>query len=167
MAVTRRIAASDGDLLRRIRLNALADSPDAHTATLAQTESHDADHWARAAEANAAGASQATFFAEADGEVIGMVGAYMLTGGVVTVVGLWSAPGYRAEGVADDLLDNVVTWATRGGASQLRLWVVERDDEARRFYDRRGFTASGETMPYEPDPTISEVEMIVSLPISG
>ena len=41
-----------------------------------------------------------------------MLGAYTLTGGIVTLVGLWSGPGYRDVGVADALLDAVADWAS-------------------------------------------------------
>ncbi len=157
--VVRRIAADDGPLLRRVRLAAIADSPGAFTSTLDQAEAHDDHHWEAAADLNATGASQATFFAEADGAVVGMLGAYIMGEGVVTLVGLWSAPGYRDIGVADALLDSLAEWAIRSGALQLRLWVVDRNEHARRFYEGRGFTVTGETMPYELDTSIQEVEM--------
>ncbi len=160
----RRIAADDGSLLRRVRLAAIADSPGAFTSTLEQAEAHDAHHWEAAADLNATGASQATFFAEADDAVVGMVGAYTMAGGMVTLVGLWSAPGYRDVGVADALLDSLSDWAIRSGALHLRLWVVDRNEHAKRFYERRGFAVTGETMPYELDTSIQEIEMTCDLP---
>lgn len=162
----RRISPDDGPLLKRVRLAAIADSPGTFTSTLAQAQAHDDHHWSAAADVNASGASQATFFAEADGAVVGMLGAYVLTGGVVTLVGLWSAPGYRDVGVADALLDELSSWAIRSGARELRIWVVERNEHSRRFYERRGFVATGETMPYELDQSISAVEMTCELPAS-
>ncbi len=165
--VVRRIAADDGPLLRRVRLAAIADSPGGFTSTLEQAEAHDAHHWEAAADLNATGATQATFFAEADGAVVGMVGAYVMPGGVVTLVGLWSAPGYRDVGVADALLDSLAEWATRSGAVQLRLWVIDRNEHARRFYEGRGFSATGETMPYELDTSIQEFEMMCPLAAPG
>lgn len=162
--VVRRIAVDDGPLLRQVRLAAIADSPGVFTSTLEQAESHDAHHWESAAFANATGGTEATFFAEADGAVVGMLGAYTMTGGIVTLVGLWSGPGYRDVGVADALLDSLGEWATRSGARQLRLWVLERNEHARRFYEGRGFVATGQTMPYELDSSILEMEMTCDLP---
>lgn len=160
----RRIAAEDGPLLRRVRLAAIADSPGAFTSTLAQVAAHSARHWEAAADLNASGASQATFFAEAGGEVVGMLGAYVLGGGVVTLVGLWSGPGYRGVGVADALLDRLTEWAIRSGAVRLRLWVVERTEHSRHFYEGRGFRFTGQTMPYELDSSIRQIEMTRDLP---
>lgn len=160
----RRIEPADAPLLRRTRLRAVADQPGDTTATLGQTEALTDEHWARAAEANASGGTQATFFAvddDADPEgAVGMVGSYVLGDHIATMVGLWSAPGYRDIGVGDALLEAVVAWATSSGADQLRIWVVERTEHSRRFYEERGFVASGETMPYELDPRVTEVEML-------
>ena len=163
----RRIDPADGDLLRRTRLRAIGDQPGDTTATLGQTEALTNEHWVRAAEANASGGTQATFFAvddEADAAgAVGMVGAYVMGDRVATMVGLWSAPGYRDIGVGVALLEAVVAWATSSGADQLRMWVVERNEHSRRFYEQHGFATSGETMPYELDPRVTEVEMLRSL----
>lgn len=169
MFTVRRIGASDGALLRRTRLAALADAPGEALTTLERARRHDDDHWDKAATANASGAQQATFFACAseDGSdqgdsqgVIGMVGAYANRDGTVNVVGLWSAPGHRDVGVAQALLDAVDSWANDSGASQLRLWVVERNAHTQRFYHDVGFAGTGATMPYEPDPRLVQMEMV-------
>jgi GNAT superfamily N-acetyltransferase len=163
----RRIEPVDGELLRHTRLRAIADQPGDTTATLGQTEGLSDEHWARAAEANASGGTQATFFAVDDdadaADAAGMVGAYVMADHVATMVGLWSAPGYRDIGVGVALLEQVADWATRSGADQLRMWVVERNEHSRRFYEEHGFAASGQTMPYELDPRVTEVEMLRAL----
>ncbi len=179
----RRIGPDEGDRLRRARLAALADQPRDATITLARTEQFSEDHWAEAARANASGSLQATFFAVADrnggdsdgatdgevdagatdGEVVGLVGAYANQGGTVNLGGLWSAPGYRDVGVADALLDAVSTWALASGHSRLRRWVLARNEHSIAFYERTGFRATGETMPYEPDPRLEQIETILDL----
>jgi GNAT superfamily N-acetyltransferase len=161
--LVRRIRADEGPTLRRVRLAALADAPGDATTTLARAEGHGDDHWAEAAQANSSGALQATFFAalpnEPDAEPVGMVGAYANQDGVVNVVGLWSAPGHRDVGVAPALLGAVADWARTVGAARLRIWVVERNEFARAFYEGQGFEATGSTMPYELDPRLRQVEM--------
>lgn len=167
----------------------MADAPGDATTTLARAEAHDDGHWVEAALANAMGGLQATFFAEVDAdgsadhpvsrasaanepqdggpaavEGVGMVGAYANRHGVVNVVGLWSAPGHRDVGVASALLDAVASWAVDAGADRLRLWVVERNEYARAFYEGEGFESTGSSMPYEPDPRIRQCEMVRQLP---
>lgn len=165
MATVRRVRADEGGPLRSTRLAALADAPGDATTTLARAEARDDDHWADAAAANASGPLQATFLAEADerADPVGMVGAYANRDGVVNVVGLWSAPGHRDVGVADALLEALREWAGESGHRRLRLWVVERNEFARRFYEDQGFEATGSTMPYEPDPRIRQCEMVQEL----
>ena len=169
MISVRRIRPDDGPLLRRTRLAALADSPAAFLGTVEQAAARSAEHWDAAAAANASGMSQATFFAEdkGKGETAGMVGAYVMADGVAHMVGLWSAPGYRSVGVADALVADLVDWAQRSGAHQLRLWVLERNEQARQFYADKGFVPTGATMPYEQDPAGRQVEMIRPLDSSA
>lgn len=165
MITVRRLHPDEGPLLRTVRLAALADAPGDATTTLARAEAHDDDHWAASAAANASGPLQATFLAEAedvDGPV-GLVGAYANRGGVVNVVGLWSAPGHRDVGVASELLGAVADWARETGDARLRLWVVERNEFARQFYEAEGFRITGTDMPYELDPRLRQVEMVLDL----
>jgi GNAT superfamily N-acetyltransferase len=165
MFTVRRLAADEGAVLRATRLAALADAPGDATTTVARSEAHDDDHWATSASANASGPLQATFFAEADGVdcPVGMVGAYANRDGVVNVVGLWAAPGHRDVGVATALLGALAGWARANGHVRLRLWVVERNEFARRFYEGEGFTGTGTSIAYELDPRISQCEMILDL----
>ena len=177
MFSVRRIRPDEAAVLRSVRLEALADAPGDATTTLARTQALADDHWIASAAANASGGLQATFFAEAapgeaddrlvesgaDLVVVGMVGAYANRDGVVNVVGLWSAPGYRDIGVATALLDATGRWARDSGAGRLRLWVVERNEFARRFYESEGFVATGAAMPYELEPKIRQVEMLLAL----
>ena len=167
MFSVRRIRPVDGPLLRSIRLAALADAPGEATTTLARNQAQPDDHWAEAAQVNSMGGLQATFFAESPDtgtdQAVGMLGAYANRDGVVNLVGLWSAPGYRDVGVASALIAAVGEWALQAGADRLRLWVIERNEFARRFYESEGFVATGSAMPYEPDPRINQVEMVKRL----
>lgn len=165
MPAVRRLRSDEGPVLRAVRLAALADAPGDATTTLARAEAHDDDHWSEAAAANASGPLQATFFAEVPdrAEPVGVVGAYANRHGVANLFGLWSAPGYRDIGVAEDLIGAVAAWAREAGGVRLRLWVVERNEYARRFYEGQGFRPTGSAMPYEPDPRLRQVEMVLEL----
>lgn len=162
----RRIRPGDGPLLSRIRLAAIADSPGVYATRLADAEARPPEQWARVAEGTATGGDQGTWFAEVDGEVAGMVSAYRTSDDMVTMNSLWAAPGFRGIGVAEALVAEVKDWALVSGGRALRLWVVERNQHARRFYERLGFEATGEAIAYEPDPRIEECElrMLLRLP---
>lgn len=163
MVEVRRINPEDGGLLRRTRIAALSDAPGDATTTVTRAVARDDLHWEESAAANASGPLQATFFAQHPDdpdEVVGMVGAYANQDGTVNIVGLWSAVGFRDIGVADGLLAATAAWAQESGGGRLRIWVVERNEHARQYYERQGFEATGTAIPYEPDPRISQLEMI-------
>ncbi len=168
----RRIRPDEGPRLKAIRLAALADAPGDATTTLARAQARPDEHWDEAALANASGGLQATFFAEptgddgeaaGDGEPVGLLGAYANESGIVNLVGLWSAPGYRDVGVAPALLDAVADWARTIGADRLRMWVVERNEYAKAFYRDQGFEPTGASIPYELDPRLKQVAMVKPL----
>ena len=171
MFVVRRIRADEGPRLRSIRLAALADAPGDATTTLARAEARSEDHWVEAAIANASGALQATFFAEladddgvpADGEPVGLIGAYANETGIVNLVGLWSAPAHRDVGVATALPAPLADWPRTIGADALRMWVVERNEFAKAFWSNEGFAPTGAAIPYELDPRLQQVAMLRKL----
>lgn len=80
-------------------------------------------------------AQQQVWVAEADGRPVGFaaVGDGMLNH-------IYVAPGWQGLGVGGALMD-----ATLAGRDQLALWVFQRNERARRFYERRGFVLVRET----------------------
>lgn len=161
---TRRIRADEGPRLRQVRLDAIADSPGAFTTRLEAAQSRPAEAWERVAEAHSQAADQATWFAEVDDEVAGMISAFRTDDGAVTMTSLWSVPGHRQQGVADALVATVREWAREGNATEVRQWLVARNAHARAFHDALGFVPTGAERPYEPAPQLREVEM--RLPLS-
>lgn len=67
---------------------------------------------------------------------------------------LYVLPAHQRTGVGSALHDLALE---RLGAQDLReakLWTLERNDSGRRFYERRGWSLTGETrvVPYPPNP---------------
>lgn len=160
---TRRIRVDEGERLRQVRLDAIADSPGTFTTGLEAARARPQGAWDRVAEAHSHAADQATWFAEVDGEIAGMISAFRTDDGAVTMTSLWSAPGHRRSGVADALVLTVRTWAREGNALEVRQWLVERNAHARAFHDALGFVPTGAERPYEPAPHIREVELRLPL----
>ena len=84
---------------------------------------------------------------ERDGRVVGFVG---LDDGEVTH--LYVEPAAQGDGIGSALLEHVKAQSD----GELRLWVFQRNDGARRFYERRDFrlvrlTDGAENMEREPD----------------
>jgi tRNA dimethylallyltransferase len=87
--------------------------------------------------------------AERDGRAIGL--AAWADG---WLDGLYVTPEHWGEGVADRLHDTAVKAISDSGARAARLWVLEDNARARRFYERRGWHADGSerVVPYPPHP---------------
>lgn len=68
--------------------------------------------------------------------------------------GLYVVPEHWGTGVADGLHDRVLELVREKGAAECRLWVLESNQRARRFYERRGWHENGDTrvVPYPPNP---------------
>jgi GNAT superfamily N-acetyltransferase len=152
----RRVREGESELLRRIRLGALAEAPYAFDSPLADERELPAEVWARRAATGAAGEAAVTFFAEDDGDYIGLVtGLWEVEGPArALIVSMWVAPRARGRGLGQRLLDTVVDWAKERGALHVDLWVTEGNDPARTLYENAGFTPTGERAPLDSDPSL-------------
>ncbi|MCM2580180.1 GNAT family N-acetyltransferase [Streptomyces meridianus] len=66
---------------------------------------------------------------------------------------LYVHPDQLSTGTGRALMERVLEEAPRLGHSALRLWVLEENARARRFYERAGFAPDGVEEPYEVDGT--------------
>jgi putative acetyltransferase len=87
--------------------------------------------------------------AERDGGAIGfaaVAGCWL--------VALYVLPGEWGSGVAARLHDDALAAIRRDGCREAHLWVLEQNDRARRFYERRGWRRDGteRVVPYAPKP---------------
>jgi ribosomal protein S18 acetylase RimI-like enzyme len=145
--VIRQATAEDWELLREVRLRALADSPGAFLETFETASKAPESHWRERATPSG---KQACFLREAGA---GMVGCFV-AGDPETVflVAMWVAPELRGTEAARDLVEHVVDWAREHGAARVCLSVEADNDRAARLYEKCGFaeTADPPPFPYEP-----------------
>jgi RimJ/RimL family protein N-acetyltransferase len=85
--------------------------------------------------------------AERDGLVVGVAGVE-----ACWLHGFYVLPEYWGSGVAQELHDAAL--AEQPDCPELRLWVLEENHRARRFYEKQGWRLNGETriVPYPPNP---------------
>ncbi|MBA2255174.1 MAG: GNAT family N-acetyltransferase [Chloroflexi bacterium] len=69
--------------------------------------------------------------------------------------GLYVDPEAWGSGAAGALHDHAVEALRAAGITMARLWVLEHNQRARRFYERRGWRPDGSTriVPFPPHPT--------------
>jgi GNAT superfamily N-acetyltransferase len=150
VVVVRPGGVEDADRLRAIRLEALADSPDAFGATYAESSTWSDARW------EAAARDWNVYLAEIDGRVVGMAsgGDAGDRPGGSWLFGMYVSPVARGTGAAGALVEAVSDWARSRGSGELFLRVTETMDRARAFYQKMGFTETGEVVTMDRDRSI-------------
>jgi GNAT superfamily N-acetyltransferase len=158
----RTVRSDEAPSLRELRLRSLADAPNAFASTLAAESALDDDHWQGRVEEAVAG-REGTIAVAVDGERwVGMAGGYWFDRdrGIAQLWGLFVAPSARGGGTGAALVGAVRGWAASGGATFVRLGVIEPADDLRRFYTRLGFVALDDPAPMRIDPTRMALFMV-------
>ncbi|MGK8524455.1 GNAT family N-acetyltransferase [Nocardia asteroides] len=150
----RLLVPDDWAVFRRIRLAALADTPEFFGTTLAEARARAESDWRGAL------SDRAQFLAESGGTGVGTV-AGMLDPerGGVHLISMWVAPRARGTGVSDRLVRAVLDWAVEGGHPVVRLEFAEHNGYAERLYLRNGFVRTGVSGPMAPGDPRREFEM--------
>jgi GNAT superfamily N-acetyltransferase len=153
--VVRPVAAAEAPALRELRLRALADTQAAFASTLAAESRLEDDHWQRLVDDAVAGEPGTIAIAVDGARWVGMAagGWFARERRIAQLWGLWVDPVARGTGTGAALVGAVRDWAAAGGATFLRLGVIEPADELRRFYARLGFVALDDPVPIPIDPT--------------
>jgi len=161
----RRVEPGDGLRLKRVRLAALEDSPDAFSSTNAAEAARSDEEWAARAQAGSAGVARITLFAEGAQGVVGLIGGYRATDSSATVelVSMWVDPSARRSGVGRALVEAVLDWARETEASEVALGVMESNPAATQLYSATGFIPTGTATPLASNPSLLEVRMAKSL----
>jgi GNAT superfamily N-acetyltransferase len=139
-AVVRALLPDDWETLRSIRLAALLDAPYAFASSYESALARTEREW------RAWPAGGVAFGAYVAGEPVGMVAGTPVPDDPETahLIAMWVAPAVRGTGVAESLIDAVVTWAARQGCRSVLLEVATGNDRAAGAYLRNGFTYSNE-----------------------
>lgn len=132
----RRIDHDDWLLWRTVRLEALADAPEAFGSTLDDWRNASADRWrSRLLDV------PLNLIAMIDDQPIGQASATAMTSSrSVGVVSVWVARRQRGTGVGDALIEAAASWAIDERASQLELSVKRAGHPAIALYQRHGFS---------------------------
>jgi ribosomal protein S18 acetylase RimI-like enzyme len=134
--IVTRFTGDEWQLLRDMRLRALAESPGAFGSTHAREAEFDEAVW-RDRTSRMAYATHA-------GTPAGIVGAGVPDDDSVELIAMWVAPEFRGRGVGGALVEWVIATARAQRRARIRLWHAEGNDAARRLYERFGFVETGE-----------------------
>ena len=154
MADIRRISPDDWQLLKSARLAALLDAPYAFGSTYAEEEVMEESDWRERIE------KFPWCVAVEDGIGVGLIAiANFPPKSHHEVISMWVAPDSRWTNVASDLVSTIISWAKAEGLQEITLSVAEGNDRARRFYEKLGFTVTGNRKPLRSNPEIGIHEL--------
>lgn len=156
MVLVREVTADDWELMRDVRLAALAEAPYAFGSTYAREVAFGEAQWRGRINDRAV-----TFFAYDeldDATPAGLAGVYV-EDSTPDLVSMWVRPGFRGRGVGEALIEATASWAKARSFAALFLWVTESNTPARGLYARSGFTPTGERQPLPSDPSLPEIRM--------
>jgi GNAT superfamily N-acetyltransferase len=154
-----RLVPADWEVLRALRLAALAEAPHAFGSTLERELAFSEDDWRSRL------APWPRFVGRLDGAPLGMAGGRIDDEpGVAELVSMWVDPRWRGRRVGERLVGAVLAWTRSEGCRGVRLWVADGNAPAERLYARLGFAPTGERQPIRPDdPARMEHAMALSL----
>lgn len=148
--------------VRSVRLAALADAPDAFSATLAEEVRRPEASW----RGRLAGDAVTFLAALGDARDVGtaVVARAYDDPAALGLYAVWVAPEARGRGVGDALVASAVAHARAAGKARLVLDVGERNAAAIALYARAGFRPTGRTSTLPPPrERVAELEMALDL----
>ena len=152
MLAIRQVRHDEWELLRAVRLRALADAPAAFSGTLDEALAEPEDEWRVRAERGAAGDISYCALAFADDDPIGMAVGVRDPGdeGCAYLVAMWVDPRHRKTPAASLLVDSITGWAKSKGIGVLFAGVLQGNDRAAAFYRKVGFAIHNGIIPEHP-----------------
>jgi ribosomal protein S18 acetylase RimI-like enzyme len=160
----RQAQPADWEVLRRLRLGALADAPNAFASTLEAEVAFPDEAWRQRAKG---GPASANFIAREGGVDVGLAAVFAEpeAPGRMHLVSMWVDPRYRRRGVAHALVGQAVRWAAERRAREVILWVADHNTAAQRLYEQIGFRPTGARQPLPSNP--ARTESLLRLPLPG
>ena len=104
------------------------------------------------------GEDNVALVAEVDGRAVGMVAT---TPGWLDA--LYVLPDAWGRGIGSRLHDEAVERLRATGCAEVRLWVLERNEAARRFYEQRGWRLDGRRRSVSSPPFPVDVGYVLPL----
>lgn len=151
-------------LWKSLRLQALADAPDAFGSTLESARQQNDSYWKQLIASNNL-PDQEFLLAEREGRPVGMarVGLTEDDPSKAGLFSMWVMPSERGLGVGRALVGAAIEWARSRGVSVIILHVTEGNNEAKHLYLSSGFVGTGIREPLRPGSRLYEEAMVLNV----
>jgi RimJ/RimL family protein N-acetyltransferase len=163
----RPLRSDEGPLLKDMSIKMCTEIPTAYLLTLAEAEARTDEQWQQLAAESASSPTMESFVGEFSGEPCGFVMGSVLPQHVLamiegrveehadhvltdtTILGsMWVAPHMRGQGLAQLLIQAVLTWAKENNQRRVMLAVTQGNERALRCYVRSQFVKTGFTLTH-------------------
>jgi ribosomal protein S18 acetylase RimI-like enzyme len=156
----KRLDRDEWDVLKDLRLTALAESPMKFLATSGEEILYAPEQWI-------AEFDRGSWYICEDGvDPVGLIGiAYESEKPYdgYNLEYLWVAPDCRHSGIASDLVANALMQLREAHCEIAYLWIIDGNDEAMRLYKRVGFVSTNERQELPDRPGQYEERMMLDL----
>lgn len=163
MVDIRHVRPQDWELLKSIRLQALADSPEAFCVTYEEAASYGDDVWIERSSATPSEGASASIVAMDGALIVGLAVGVLCDDRSLDVVSVFVDPEHRGDGTAQKLMDVIEAWGIDRGAERSILDVEAGNDRAGTFYAKLGYTPTGKRETYPGRVWLHRVELAKSL----
>lgn len=140
MVLIKKLVETDWQVLKEIRLKALAESPLAYGEYYENAIKKNDEVWKSRAQGND---ESATFIAFSNHKPAGMVSCFKNENSV-QLVAMWADPNFRRVGIGTKLVNKVIEFASEKSIPTVHLWVTVGKTDANSFYTAFGFQATEE-----------------------
>jgi ribosomal protein S18 acetylase RimI-like enzyme len=158
--VIRELREDEWELLRRLRLRALHDSPESFSPLAEDAAREPDDFWQNGARRLASEHAR-LFVAERNDSPVGLVSA-TAAAGTGYIGAMWVDPAARGGGLGRALLDAACAWLRARGCARLALTVTETNSGAIALYESAGFRLTGESEPLREGSPLRNLKMIAT-----
>lgn len=145
--VIRRAAGDDAERVRRLRLDALRNHPQAFASDYESSQVEGIDFWRERIASQAEKGEGIIIVAEAGEKLVGMTGLYrgsrVRTRHSGTIWGVYVDPEWRGLRLGDVLVEAAVAWGREQGVVVAKLAVITTNIPAINSYLRCGFQVFG------------------------
>jgi ribosomal protein S18 acetylase RimI-like enzyme len=160
----RRIRVDEAAQVRRLRLDALADAPEAFVERHDRLAAESPQFWLEKAERGATSDQVTTFVAVEDDRHVGSATGLLFDASIsAELVAMWVEPEARRRGLGRELAEAACAWARERGAASIELEVHLPNPPALSLYDRCGSAVVDGPRPREHDPSRLAVRMARAL----
>jgi len=146
-------------ILKRLRIAALTDAPDAFGPTADHARAQPDAYWQTWASRLDAARGLALLVLRVAGEPAGLVSATKDRNGVGHIGAMWVAPAGRGRHLGSRLLDRGLAFLDASGCRTIELSVTEGNDGPLSLYRSRGFELTGASEPLRASSALKNLFM--------